>query len=138
MPPTFEEIWIVRADGAMLFHKADGEERVQKDLFGGFISAINTVASMLDKGGLESIELGGKKLSMVKQENVFFIGSHDRKAKHEKVSKLLRVIADTFFDRYDVEIVETWRGNTVQFSGFADAIDDVTDEFLIAARAIFQ
>jgi hypothetical protein len=129
MGNAVQDIWIVQADGAIIFHRARSEEQIDPKLLGGFLSAIVSMAQMLDKTGIRTIQFGGQNLSIYPRADLLFIGSHEKQAKQQKVQAELESIAERFFNKYPPEVMKTWPET---------AIDDVTDEFLVTTRRVFK
>lgn len=133
-----QDIWIVQAGvGRVLFTRSVNDD-LDGQLFGGLMSAIHSIANMLDKKGLQSIELGDLKFTLLNKNEVLFIVSHEKKASMKKVTKRLHRIVDAFFDRYPREIIENWDGNLFQFSSMDQIIDEVTDPFITNMKYIMS
>jgi hypothetical protein len=113
-------IWIMRPDGIVLYHYTDNEDDnvVQCDLFGGFISAINTIASQLDNSGIKSISIGSKQITIVKHDDLLFIAMHSTKDRPKEIAQGLDRMAVYFCKLYPAQVLQEWRGNLHQFDGF--------------------
>lgn len=116
-----EHVWIMRADGIVLYHKGD-EIGVSTDLIAGLFSAINILASQMDENGISAMELGQNKLAIRKSNGLLFIMLHDKHLKDKKVAARLDLIEGTFFDLYPPAFLSAWNGNLTQFARFAQAI----------------
>ena len=116
-----EHVWIMKTDGIVLFHKGT-EEKINCDLFAGFISAINVLASQMDERGLSEIEFGYQRLTISKVHDVLFIMLHDKQIKQKKIEVRLSQIAAVFFGLYPPQMLTTWRGNLSMFTPLNDAI----------------
>ncbi|MBN2150318.1 MAG: hypothetical protein JW839_02615 [Candidatus Lokiarchaeota archaeon] len=116
-----EHVWIMRADGIVLYHDGD-ELGVSSDLVAGLFSAINIMASQVDESGISAMELGQNKLSIRKAHGVFFIMLHDKRLKEKKLAARLGLIESTFFGLYPPASLSEWKGNLDHFARFGNAI----------------
>jgi hypothetical protein len=116
-----EHVWIMRADGIVLYHDGD-DIGVSSDLIAGLFSAINIIASQMDESGISAMEIGQNKLSIRKAHDMLFIMLHDKHLKEKKLAARLGLIEGTFFDLYPPAFLSEWRGNLTQFARFGEAI----------------
>lgn len=116
-----ENIWIMRTDGIVLYHKGT-DEKINSDLMAGFFSAINTLASQVDESGLREIEFGQQSMLISKVNDLLFIILHDKHVKAKKISRKLQQIVAVFFGLYSPEKIASWRGNLAEFAQLEGAI----------------
>jgi hypothetical protein len=131
MAKLLQDIWILKKDGTTLFNRVY-KEKMNAQLFGGFMSALNAFSSQIDEGGLHNFEIGDKRFIMSKRDDLMFVASFDKKVKAKRASSELERIMKKFLMKYTVELV-AWDGNTSTFEDFKDEIkdslDDVIDNF---------
>ncbi len=129
MGNTVQDVWIAQSDGRMMFHRAKSGNQIDPNLLGGFLSAIVSMAQILDKTGIRTIQFGAQNLSIYPRGDLLFVGSHDKSAKPQKIQAELERIAEQFFTKYP---------HPLTIPGPETAIDEVTDEFLVTSRRIFK
>jgi hypothetical protein len=126
-----EDIWIMMNDGTVLFKRVF-EEKLNEQLFGGFMSALETFASQLDEHGLSSFEIGQKKFILKKHDNIYFVANFDKKVNTKKAASELEHVSDEFLAAYEVELL-SFRGNVEVFKDFdkkiQDSLEDVVGKF---------
>nr|MDO8118828.1 hypothetical protein [Candidatus Sigynarchaeota archaeon] len=122
MLKILQDLWVVNTGGVVLFQRVF-EEKLNAQLFGGFMSALNTFASQLDADGLSSFDIGNKKFILTRKNDLFFVANFDSKANPSKAKKALTEVADAFLKEYQVELL-AWRGDTDAFNKFEDTIKD--------------
>lgn len=118
-------------DGTVLFKRVF-EEKLNEQLFGGFMSALETFASQLDNHGLSSFEIGQKKFILKKHENLYFVANFDKKVNTKKAASELEHVSDEFLAVFEVELI-SFRGNVEVFKNFErniqDSLEDVVGKF---------
>src|SRR5271157_5225483 len=104
------DLWIMRENGIVLYQKCSGDV-INGDLFGGFMSAINSVAALMSNSDIQSMI---------------------------KVDKKLVELSRLFFKQYTPDMLENWQGNTEIFTTLNKEIDNIfmtSDEI---AKQIFN
>lgn len=123
MVKVLQDIWILESNsGVVLFHRVF-DEKLDVQLFGGLMSALNSFAEILSKEGLTSFELSEKRFGILKRKNYLFIGNASKKVKEKRIIEELRVIADKFFKIYS-DILDKWQGDITMFQSFEKEIED--------------
>lgn len=120
-----EDLWIIQENGVVLF-KQVAEEKVDTQLFGSFMSAIDMFASKLDERGLNSFQFGDKKFTIIKKRNLFVIGTHEPKLSPKKALRVLEGILDKFISIFKVELESPCTYNIARFEGFQDNLANAT------------
>jgi hypothetical protein len=98
------------------------DPRVNPQLFGALMSALNTFAEKLTNEGMTNFELSNIRFSIVKQNKFLFVASSSNKIKAKKVFNEIRTVSTKFFDLYPEEMLEKWDSNIDLFDNFLDAI----------------
>lgn len=127
---VIRDIWIVNEAGVVLFDRVN-DEKVDSQLFGSLLSAINAFAEELDQGGLNSFSLRHKKFVIFKEDNCLFIASSAAKYSKRQVSRELKAVAEKFFQIFPLKMIENWDGDVRVFKKFEEQIKNHLDEFLL-------
>ncbi|MBN2152894.1 MAG: hypothetical protein JW839_15690 [Candidatus Lokiarchaeota archaeon] len=131
MSKLLQDIWIMTHDGTVLFKRVF-EEKLNEQLFGGFMSALETFASQLDDHGLSSFEIGSKKFILKKGQGCYFVANFDKKVNPKKAQAELEEVAKKFIGAFQVELM-AFRGDVETFKGFEkqieDSLEDVVQKF---------
>ena len=120
MGKVLQEIWILADNGTVIFSRVF-DQKVNKVLFGGFITALNAIVEELKEGGLSSFTSEKTNFYILKRENMFFVTNAPRNTKEKKILKELDEIAQKFLNLY-CDILKDWDCNTDHFDGFVDVI----------------
>lgn len=123
MTKLIQDIWILDDSGIVLYHRVF-DEKVDADLFGGLLSALNSFAEELSKGGLSNFELANKKFSLLKRKNYLFIANSSKKHNLKRVNQELNNIMNKFFELYQENLLNKWNGDTRIFSNFENEIEE--------------
>ncbi len=122
MGNVLQDIWVLSDSGLVLFHRTF-DEKIDEQLFGALMTALNTFAEELSKGGLSNFELSDKRFTILKKYNLIFIATSDNKVKHKKIEVELALIAQKFYSQYFL-ILENWDGEITHFVNFGKEIED--------------
>lgn len=129
---VIQDIWILNDAGAVLFNRVL-DKKVDEQLIGALISALNLLAEELEKGGLSNFEIKDKKYIILKQHGISFIVNSPKKAKEKKVKEEMKRIVDKFFNLYSKDILDNWDNDINLFSDFEnhikDSLQDTIDKF---------
>jgi hypothetical protein len=129
---VIQDIWILSDAGAVLFNRVL-DKKVDEQLIGALISALNLLAEELEKGGLSNFELKDKKYIITKQNGISFIVNSPKKTKEKKVKDEMKNIVDKFFTLYPAEFFNNWDNDISIFSDFEnhikDSLQDTIDKF---------
>ncbi|MFW9784344.1 MAG: hypothetical protein ACFFFB_18845 [Candidatus Heimdallarchaeota archaeon] len=132
MEKVIQDIWILNDAGAVLFNRVL-DKKVDEQLIGALISALNLLAEELEKGGLSNFEIKDKKYIILKQHGISFIVNSPKKAKEKKVKEEMKRIVDKFFNLYSKDILDNWDNDVNLFSDFEnhikDSLQDTIDKF---------
>ena len=121
MPKIIKDFWILTDSGIVLFSKMY-DQKVNPQLFGALMSALNKFAEALTDGGISSFEKSDLRFVIMKRRKFLFIGSSLKKTKEKKVIDELKQISDIFFRIYAEDLIN-WDSDVSIFSGFGDYID---------------
>ncbi|MFX1566750.1 MAG: hypothetical protein ACFFCV_00125 [Promethearchaeota archaeon] len=132
MEKIIQDIWILNDAGIVLFSRVFNP-RVDDQLFGGLMSALNTFAENISDGGLSSFIIKDVKYIIMKQYGLLFIVNSSKKTKEKKVNEELKSIVSKFFKLYPKDMFETWNSDISVFADFEkhiqNSLQDTIDKF---------
>lgn len=128
MVKVIRDFWIIVKNGIVVFdHKYD--QVVDVDLFGAFMSALNTYAEEIAEGGIKSFDIPPNTFTLIKEENFLFVATSSKKVKKKIVAEELKRIVEKFFNRYPKNFLKSWEyGDVKIFSEFETEIVDSFEE----------
>ena len=118
MAKIIRDLWILTNTGVTLFSNVNDEERINPQLFGALMSALNTFAEKLSDGGISNFEMSNIRFVIVKRRDFLFVGSALSKVKEKKLITELKRISDKFFEIYTQETLTNWNNDISIFSDF--------------------
>ena len=121
-----QDIWILNESGIVVFSRVFNP-KVNEQLFGALMTALNSFASELAKGGLTSFELSAIRFTIYKDKDFLFVANSAKKVKEKKVQDELQIIAEKFFDKYS-DILASWDSDVNVFANFNDDIEDSLED----------
>ena len=121
MSKIIKDLWVLTDSGIVLFSKTY-DQKVNPQLFGALMSALNKFAEALTDGGISSFEKSDLRFVIMKRRKFLFIGSSLKKTKEKKVTDELKQISDIFFRIYAEDLIN-WDSDVSNFSDFGDYID---------------
>ncbi len=121
MTKILQDIWILSETGITVFSRVY-DPKINEQLFGALMSAINQFAEQISEGGISNFSLSNIHFSIIKSGGFLFVASSANK-KEKKTNEELRKIADKFFKKYPD--LESWDSSEVSiFSDFELEIED--------------
>ncbi|MFX0071959.1 MAG: hypothetical protein ACFFAO_12795 [Candidatus Hermodarchaeota archaeon] len=126
MVKVLQDIWIVTESGIVLFSRVYNP-RVNEQLFGALMTALNSFATELAKGGLSSFELSSIRFTIYKDKGLLFVSNSNKKVKEKKVQEELKLIADKFISKYS-DNLDAWDSDVSIFSEFGKEIEDSLED----------
>lgn len=127
MVKVLQDIWILKEDsGIVVFHRVY-DDKLDVQLFGGLMSALNSFAEQLSKEGISSFELSNKRFTLMKKKGFLFVASSDKDEREKHVKKELQRISEKFFDLYPLEFLDNWDSDISMFNDFKEEIEESLD-----------
>ncbi len=120
LPKILIDFWVLTENGIVLYSKVS-DQKINPQLFGALMSALNKFAEKLTDGGISNFEMSDLRFVIIKRRRFLFIGSSLYKTKEKKVIDDLMLISDQFFKLYSEEFLD-WDNNIETFSDFGDHI----------------
>ena len=120
-----EDIWILLESGVVLFERII-DKKINTQLFGGLMSALNSFAEQLSEGGLSNFEISNKKLVLMKKSKIIVVVSVSKNVKEKRVIEQLNKISEKFFELYPLEWLEKeWDNDVSYFLEFDKEIEQI-------------
>ena len=117
---NLKEFWVFINDGIELFSYTP-ESDINPELFGGFLSAIQSFSVELTSHQLKTITIGLDQYTFYREKNkpFFLMGRASRTTSNFIIEKALEKIYHTFWDKYQTHL-ENFSSETQQFTDFLE------------------
>lgn len=115
---------MLTSTGVTLYSRVMDKEKINPQLFGALMSALNTFAEKLSNGGISNFEMRNMRFVVIRRRDYLFVGTALNKIKEKKVVEELKVISDKFFDVYPSDVLLNWDGDINIFSNFGQFIEN--------------
>jgi hypothetical protein len=129
---VINDIWILTETGVTVFSRVF-DPRINPQLFGALMSALNSFAEQLANGGITNFELSKLRFTIIKKNNFLFVANSYNKTKEKKILNELKNISERFFELYPKEILENWDNDITIFANFEkeiqDSLEKITKKF---------
>lgn len=126
MVKVLQDIWILSESGIVLFSRVF-DPKVNEQLFGALMTALNSFATELAGGGLSNFELSSIRFTIYKDKGLLFVANSAKNVKEKKVQEELKIIAEKFFDKYS-DVLVSWDSDVNVFADFNDEIEDSLED----------
>lgn len=127
MAKLLQDIWILVDSGVVLFHRVFSTQ-LDAQLFGALMTALNSFAEQLSKGGLSNFELSNKRFTVIKRRSLIFIANSSKSNKPKKVAEELESIVEKFLELFPKELMDNFSGDIKEFLTFEKEIEDSLEE----------
>jgi len=124
-----QDLWILSEAGIVLFHR-HFDERMDDQLFGGLLSALNSFAEEIARGGISNFEISDKRFYLKKKKKYLFVTNSSKTSKPKKVMEEFETIITSFFEIYPNDLLENWDGDIRLFSNFEKKIQESLEDTL--------
>ena len=121
MGKLLRDIWILTTTGVTLFNRVISE-KINPQIFGGIMSALNIYAEKLTDGGISNFTISDIRFAIIKRNDLLFIGNASNKVKIKKVINELELVSEKFNTKYPKETFETWDNDVDFFTDFKNEI----------------
>ena len=122
MGKILRDLWILSSDGITMYSRVYNP-KVNEQLFGAIMSAINKFAEKVADGGISSFELSEIKFSIIKKNEILFVANADLEEKDKRINQELSKISDKFFEIYSDQL-NNFAGDVSIFSDFEQHIEN--------------
>ena len=130
-----QDLWILSEGGIVVFNRVFNP-KINEQLFGALMTALNSFAEELIEGGPMSFELSSVRYTIFKSHTFLFIANSDKKIKEKSVKEELQKISDKFFLKYS-NTLENWDYEISVFSDFEPEIEDSLEETITKFEKAF-
>ena len=130
-----QDIWILSEGGIVVFSRVF-DTKVNEQLFGALMTALNSFAKELSSGGLTSFELSSIRFTIIKSKRFLFIANSSKRIKEKRVIEELQKVSNRFFNKY-YNILETWDSDINVFSDFENEIEESLEETISKFQKAF-
>ncbi|MFX1395185.1 MAG: hypothetical protein ACFFAH_16700 [Promethearchaeota archaeon] len=128
MAKIIQDLWILTQTGTVVFKRVFNS-KVNAQLFGGLMSALNSFANELASGGLTNFELSSIRFTILKSNDFLFVSNASKKIKEKRIHEELRKIAQKFFDKYSLGFFKSeWDGDVNIFDEFEKEIESALED----------
>ena len=119
-----KEIWIYSASTGVGLYNYSPETKVDIDLLGGLMTAMQQFSLQLSQQELRNMDIGEDRYTIYKERgfDFFILGRSNTKIPIEIIEKILTTIYRRFWKEYTHEI-KNFRGNVSIFKGFTKVIE---------------
>ncbi|MHA1766955.1 MAG: hypothetical protein DRO88_13815 [Promethearchaeia archaeon] len=120
-----KDFWVITDIGIEIFSYTP-EVSINPTLFGGFISALQSLSEEISKKKMESFVIGNFRYSFYYEENkpFFIIGRADVQEMETKVIKVLSILYRRFYKEYS-KYLHKFSGNVSPFQNFGKIIKTI-------------
>ena len=128
MVKVVQDLWILTSTGIVVFKRVFNS-KVNAQLFGGLMSALNSFANELASGGLTNFELSSIRFTILKKYDFLFVSNSAKKVKEKRIQEELKDIAEKFFNKYPIDWFKTeWDGEISMFDDFEKDIESALED----------
>ncbi len=128
---------MLTSTGVTLYSRVMDKEKINPQLFGALMSALNTFAEKLSNGGISNFEMRNMRFVVIRRRDYLFVGTALNKIKEKKVVEELKVISDKFFDVYPSDLLLNWDGDINFFSNFGQFIENSLEKSIDKLKEAF-
>jgi len=128
LPKIIQDLWILTQTGIVVFKRVFNS-KVNAQLFGGLMSALNSFANELSSGGLSNFELSSMKFTILKSNDFLFVSNASKKIREKRIHEELKKIAQKFFNKYTLGFFKSeWDGDVNIFDNFEKEIESALED----------
>lgn len=118
-----QDIWIISHSGTVLFNRVY-DDKIQNQLFGALMSALNSFAENLAEGGLSNFELSNKRFVIIKTKSYMFVANASKKVKEKKINEQLEKVVGKFLEKFPDSWFDNWDCDPNVFDCFEKEIEE--------------
>lgn len=118
LPSILKDLWIFTQTGIEIYSYHPNME-LNPTLFGGFVSALQSLSQEITKESLKSFVIGNSRYTfyLEPKENLYILGRSFISTPETQVQELLKLINEKFYEKYERHI-ENFTGNVSMFADF--------------------
>ena len=127
MAKILRDVWILTESGLTIFSRVK-DSKLDPQVFGGLMSALNMFAQNLSEGGMSNFALSNIRFTLLKKNHLFFVSNSSNQVKSKKVLNELKIIAKRFFKEFSDEYIQNFNSNVRVFADFKHLINASLEE----------
>jgi len=122
---VIKDFWIITESGIEIFSYAP-EVHVNPTLFGGFLSALQSLSEEISQKKMESFVIGDQRYSFYFEmgKPFFLIGRASVQELDTRVNKVLSVLYQRFYNEYEIHLIK-FSGNVNPFQNFGEIMKTI-------------
>lgn len=117
------QVWLINRGGICILDRNYTGFRVNKQLFSGFLTALNSLAKQFDRE-MDSLTMGDITIYYHMDGDLVIAVAADRTDSEQEIRRKLETIRDEFFMQFG-NILEGWDGNLNYFDHFLKDLDRI-------------
>ena len=121
------DLWILTEYGLTVFSRVNGS-KIDDQIFGGLMSALNAFAQSLSEGGMTNFEVSNMRFTILKNNHLLFVANSSKQVKSKKVLNELKIISKKFNKEFSEEDIHNNYGNIRIFDNFEHHIKDSLED----------
>jgi len=127
-----KELWFFTNKGVELLSIAP-ESKINPQLFGGFISALQALSTELSSEKIRSVTIGSSNFSIYTENDapIFIIGRSTLLSNENLIERILKTLYQEFVKEFH-SYLEEYDGDNSRFPSFLDTIEKMTNKNLIS------
>ncbi len=122
---VIKDFWVITETGIEIFSYAP-DVPINPTLFGGFVSALQSLSEEISQKKMESFVIGHLRYSFYFEEGkpIFIIGRADVQELETRVTKVLKILYQRFIDEYG-RFLKKFSGNVSPFQNFGEVMKTI-------------
>ena len=127
-----KELWFFTIEGVELLSIAP-ESKMNPQLFGGFISALQALSTELSSEKIRSVTIGSSNFFIYTENNapIFIIGRSSLLSDENLIERVLKTLYQEFIKEFH-PYLENYDGDNSRFPSFLDSIEKMNEQNLIS------
>lgn len=121
------DLWILTEYGLTMFSRVNGS-KIDPQIFGGLMSALNVFAQSLSEGGMTNFEVSNTRFTILKNHHLLFVANSSSQVKSKKVLNELKIISKKFNNEFSEADIQNNNGNIRIFKNFEHHIKDSLED----------
>jgi len=127
-----KELWFFTNEGVEILSIAP-ESKMNPQLFGGFISALQALSTELSSEKIRSVTIGSSNFSIYTENDapIFIIGRSTLLSNENLIERILKTLYQEFVKEFH-SYLDDYNGDNSKFQSFLDTIEKMTKKNLIS------
>lgn len=118
MNKILQDIYILIDSGVVIWSRVF-DPKINEQIFGALMTAINTFAEQITETGISNFELSNKQYIILQKKGFLFIGNGSNSIKQKKIQEELDFVSERFLEVYAEDLAKIRKiGNLPNVSDF--------------------